>query len=183
MKQIFTAGGKLFLICAVAALTLAGVNAVTEPVIRERGEADLKQTLSALSPEAAGASVVPVAEEGIVRAYYPLTGSGRFILELVGSGYGGDMKILALLEGDGTILDVRLMDNLETPGLGKKAELPAYMLKFKDSGGPERPVPVRKDMLPAAEADAITGATITFVGIAKALERGSEFTREVSDVQ
>jgi electron transport complex protein RnfG len=181
MKQIFTAGGKLFLICMVAAVTLAGVNAVTEPVIQRRSVLELGQALSALSPDAGSAVAVPVAEEGIVRAYYPLKESKQFILELMGSGYGGDMKILALLAADGTILDVKLMDNLETPGLGKKAELPDYMLKFKDAGGPEEPVPVRKDMLAAPDADAITGATITFIGIAKALEAGAEFVREVSD--
>jgi electron transport complex protein RnfG len=183
MKQIFTAGGKLFLICAVAAVTLAGVNAITEPVIQQRSVEELGRALSALADGVDSASAVAVAEEGIVRAYYQLKDSGQFILELVGTGYGGDMKILALYEQNGTVLDVRLMDNLETPGLGKKAELPDYMLKFKGSGGPDKPVPVRKDMLAASEADAITGATITFVGVAKALERGAEFVGEVSDDQ
>jgi electron transport complex protein RnfG len=183
MKQIFTAGSKLFLICAVAAVTLAGVNAITEPVIRERAAAELKQALSALSPDAGAAEAVSVSPEGVVRTCYPLKEAEQYILELMGSGYGGEMKILALFGGDGTVLDVRLMDNLETPGLGKKAELPDYMLKFKDSGGPDRPVPVRKDMLTTADADAITGATITFVGIAKALEQGAEYVREVSNVQ
>ena len=36
-------------------------------------------------------------------------------------------------------------------------------------------MPVRKDMLEQSEAEAITGATITFMGVAKALDEGSHF--------
>ncbi|MFP4444343.1 MAG: FMN-binding protein, partial [Spirochaetia bacterium] len=81
---------------------------------------------------------------------------------------------------DGTVLNAVLMENQESPGLGKKAEDPGYMEKFVQTGSDE-PVPVRKDMLPGDEADAVTGSTVTFVGIARALKRGSEYVRTLDE--
>jgi electron transport complex protein RnfG len=86
--------------------------------------------------------------------------------------------VLARVDGNGTIRAVRLMDNSETPGLGKKAENPDYMNKFIGTGGPDHPVPVRKSSLSAAEADAVTGATITFLGVSRALAEGARYIRE-----
>jgi electron transport complex protein RnfG len=100
------------------------------------------------------------------------------VLELEGSGYGGEMRILARYDGEGAIRAVKLMDNTETPGLGKKAETPTYMDKFIGTGAPEEPVPVRKDMLASSEADAVTGATITFLGISQALAEGAQYAAE-----
>ena len=88
------------------------------------------------------------------------------------------MNILANYSSDGEVTAVVLMENQETPGLGKKAEKPEYMDKFIGTGGGAGDVPVRKGQLPQGEADAITGATVTFIGIAKALHTGSAFVKE-----
>ncbi|MQY76568.1 MAG: FMN-binding protein [Spirochaeta sp.] len=177
MKSIFTSGGKLFLICSVAALTLGIINAITAPVIAGRKVLELNMALTSLTGELQAAEGVTVEEESVVKAYYPVIRAGKvesYILQLSGSGYGGDMKILSRYKLDGKIISVKMMDNLETPGLGKKSENPEYMKKFISTGSSD-PVPVRKDMLEQSEAEAITGATITFIGVAKALEEGSRF--------
>jgi len=177
MKSIFISGGKLFLICAVAALTLGVINTITAPVIAERKVLELNKALNTLTGELQAGEGVAVEEEPVVKAYYPVLQAGKvnsFILELNGSGYGGDMKILSRFKPEGEIVSVKLMDNLETPGLGKKAENPEYMKKFIGSGS-SAPVPVLKSMLEQSEAEAITGATITFIGVAKALDEGSRF--------
>jgi electron transport complex protein RnfG len=178
MKGVFIIGLKLFAICAVAALTLGGINAITEPVIIQRKIAELKQALDELTPEAETGPAVEVTENPMIVKRYPVIKEGQetgVLLELEGSGYGGEMKILARYDNDGSIRAVRLMDNTETPGLGKKAESPAYMEKYLGSGSANNPVPIRKDMLEAAEADAITGATITFLGVSKALAEGAAY--------
>jgi electron transport complex protein RnfG len=180
MKTVVIVGLKLFLICAVAALTLGGINAITEPVIIQRKTMELEQALDELTPDAETGEAAAVPENPVVVQRYPVTKEGRsegMLLELQGSGYGGEMKILARYDSDGSIRAVRLMDNSETPGLGKKAENPAYMEKFLGTGSADRPVPVRKDMLQPVEADAITGATITFLGISKALAEGAQYVR------
>ena len=187
MRDVATTGVKLFAICAVAALTLGGINALTEPVIIQRKIMELQQALDELTPDSRTGEAVEVEESSEIAKRYPVIKDGEgagMILELQGSGYGGgEMKILARYEEDGTVRAVKLMDNTETPGLGKKAENPAYMEKFIGTGSAEEPVPVRKDMLAPAEADAVTGATITFLGVANALAEGAEYVRAESGGQ
>ncbi len=69
------------------------------------------------------------------------------------------------------------MDNQETPGLGKEAENPEYMKKYIGTGE-DSPVPVRKSQLSQEDADAITGASITFMGIGKALASASDYAKK-----
>ncbi len=181
MKNILSSGGKLFLICAVAALLLGGVDTITAPVIKERKILELKKALAALTPDAEAGEASEVTGNAVIKTSYPVLKENEtagYILELIGVGYGDIMKILARFDPDGTIKAVKLMDNLETPGLGKKAEGPSYMNKFIGTGGVSRPVPVRKDRLERKDADAVTGATITFLGIAKALREGASFIRK-----
>jgi electron transport complex protein RnfG len=98
------------------------------------------------------------------------------VVRLIGQGYGGDMVILAGVRPDGEIFSAELMQNKETPGLGKEAEKEGYMEKYTGTGDDE-PVPVRKDMLSQEQADAITGSTITFIGIGRALQEGSAYVK------
>ncbi len=208
-RELLIIGLKLCLICAVAALCLGLLNEVTEPVIIARKEREEKDALGQLIPSGVPGEKVSVDGSTVV-AYYPVIVKGnldKVILNLCGIGYGGDMKILAAYEKDGTIIAVRLLDNLETPGLGKKAEEPAYMNKFRGKGGREEPVPTSKEMLQSARSpaagsgappmesgkqsrfrffpgeaagsstDTVSGATITFLGVSKALARGAEYVR------
>jgi electron transport complex protein RnfG len=97
-------------------------------------------------------------------------------------GYAGDMNIIAGYAMDGELFSAILMENQETPGLGKKAERPEYMEKYIGHGA-EQPVPSRKDQLPQKQAEAITGATITFRGIGEALQAGSQFVKTLGEGQ
>jgi electron transport complex protein RnfG len=196
---------KLCLICAVAAVSLGVINAITEPQIIARKVREEKDVLSLLVPDGKPVDKVSVEKEGVVKAYYPVDKDGSlfgYILDLEGIGYGGEMKILAAYRKDGVIYSVRLLDNTETPGLGKKAESPDYMNKFKGTGSEDMPVPTNKEMLqtdqggPQEErkeglnfrswflgrssggaADGVSGATITFLGISKALVEGSNYVK------
>ncbi len=180
MKDILITGGKLFLITAVAAILLGFVSSITEPVIKERKVRELNEALSSLVPGGSPGEKIKIDNNPVVKGCYPVADSSgkcsSYILELVGNGYGGEMKILAAYKENGEVISVKLMDNQETPGLGKKAEKPDYMKKFIGTGG-DRPIPVRKDMLSQKDADAVTGASITFMGIANALSSGSDFVK------
>ena len=179
MKKIFTIGIRLTIICAVASFLLGLVNAVTAPIITERRQQDFTAAIS----EVAGGGTVGeriAVDEGAVELYFPITGANGaltgYVVQLLESGYGGDLRLLAAFTPDGTITSVKLIENSETPGLGKKAEEPAYMKKYLGTGGTSA-VPVAKNQLEAAEADAITGATVTFGAIGRALESGSAFVQ------
>jgi len=166
---------KLGLIGAVAAFLLAALSSLAEPVISLRREAEMKAVLSVLSDGEETRAPESVSEPGISRRWR-ISNDGGWILEIEGLGYGGPMLLLASYKDDGTIMAVRLLDNKETVGFGKKAENPAYMEVFRGFGG-ENPIP-RNEVELGDRADIVSGATITFTGIAAALEKGSESVKE-----
>ena len=202
---IIITGLKLCVICAVASVCLGAINGITEPQIFARKLQDEKDALTYLVPNGRTGERVSVEKEGIVRAYYPVEQDGAlfgFVLDLQAMGYGGEMKVLAAYRMDGMIHSSRLLDNLETPGLGKRAESAEYMNMFKGSGSGDKPVPISKEMLKTGEsqtrsnmktelnfrtwflggeasggADVVTGATITFLGVAESLAEGSNYVK------
>jgi electron transport complex protein RnfG len=180
MKNIIIIAVKLAVICLVAAFVLALVNGITAPQIAISKAQAEKDALSVINK--AGTIGERVEGDGVmVNYYFPVTDGGKvtnYILSLKNMGYGGDLIILANFKTNGEVIDAKLMEDAETPGLGKKAENPAYMDKFKGTGA-DKPVPVKKTMLESADADAVTGATITFTGLSKALEYGSEFAKKL----
>ena len=180
MKNIIIIAVKLAVICLVAAFVLGFVNGITAPQIAaSKAQAELN-ALSVINK--AGTIGERVEGDGVmVNYYFPVSDGGKvtnYILSLKNMGYGGDLVILANFKTNGELIDAKLMEDAETPGLGKKAENPAYMDKFKGTGA-DKPVPVKKTMLESADADAVTGATITFTGLSKALEYGSEFAKKL----
>lgn len=181
MKSVLIIGGKLTAICAFAAVVLGFVNSVTEPVIEENKREALEAALNRVAGDRDVGEKVQVDEGGAVQYYYPIEDpNGGYIVKLIGTGYGGDMHILAGFKTNGEVFSVVLMENQETPGLGKKAEDPEYMKKFIGKGDDEA-VPTRKDQLTQDQADAVTGATITFMGIGNAIEEGSNFVQSLGD--
>ncbi|MFP4178490.1 MAG: FMN-binding protein [Spirochaetaceae bacterium] len=183
MSDVIRIGGKLAIICAVAATVLGGINALTEPRIEWIQQQRLEEALEKVSGGQRTGERVNTPDEKVVDAYYPVyTGDSDdvdgYVVRLIGQGYGGDMVVLAGIKKDGEVFSAKLMENQETPGLGKEAEKESYMEKFTGTGVDEE-IPVRKGMLSQEQADSITGATITFVGIGKALKTGSEFVKDL----
>lgn len=180
MNDMIRVGGKLALICAVAAIALGLVNAVTAPAIARVKAAQLAAALDAVRGTFEAGPEIEVSGDDVVKGYYPLSAGANaqgYILKLNAIGYGGDMELLVSYESKGEIRSVALMDNLETPGLGKEAEKPEYMEKFVGAGG-DIPVPLSKQQLTQAQADSISGASITFMGLAQALQRGAGYVKE-----
>lgn len=183
-KTLLIIGGKLALICAAAALILALVSAVTSPVIEENRIRALNEALARVAGGGVIGERVPAEDTPGVRAHYPVFATEEmdelrgYVVDVIGTGYGGEMSMLAAVEPDGVIISAELMDNAETPGLGKKAETEEYMQMFAGTGT-QRPVPLSRDQLEGPDADAVTGATITFLGVARALETASDYVKEV----
>ncbi len=187
MRNILKISGKLALICTVAAIALAFVNQITAPKIEAYNKEKLIKALSAVSKNyTISETSIQVIENDVtepafsnVNEYYTLTDNGTtagFILSVTANGYSGPMDMIIGYEKNGEIIQARLLKNAETPGLGKEAEKPEYMEVFLLKGASD-PIPQRKNQLPTEIADAISGATITFSGVAKALYSGSEFVK------
>ena len=183
MNEIIKIGGKLAAICAIAAISLGVVNAVTDPVIVAARAAKLQNALEKLSGGLDIGEFSENKDSDSVTGYYPLSGSSgieAYIVKVVASGYGGDMNILTGISLNGEILSVVLMENAETPGLGKEAENPSYMKKYIGTGN-GLPISSSKTQLSSEDSDAITGASITFMAIGKALNTAADFVLKMEE--
>lgn len=171
----------LFTICAVAAFLLALTNSITAPVIEEMDDQSRLRALETVSGGHQIGEQVPVDGIQYVTYQIDLSDGGTpagWILGLKTAGYGGEMTLVASYSVDGAMQYAQLLNHSETPGLGKKAEESWYMEKFKNTGA-ANPVPTSKAMLSASDAQAISGSSVTFTAIAKAIEAGSDYAKSL----
>jgi len=184
MKQYLKVALTLFLICAVAAVSLAIINAITSPVIEANSE---KETIEAYKAISAGYSFnleeTETYEDSQVLYSMPLYEGEKtegYILGLSGNGYGGTFVLVASFKTDGSLLEAKMMSNSETPGLGKKAEESWYMKQFAGLGG-DKSLPESKNDL--ADPSLVSGASVTFNGVNAALKAGSEKAKQLGGMR
>lgn len=181
MREFAKVGITLSLIASIAAATLALVNSVTAPRIEAYETQVVQDSLRDVSGGFNLGSTRESEGDPVVTAVYDLTdetGSrAGYILQMLATGYGGRMTVMASYRLDGEVIDARLLSNSETPGLGKKAEAASYMEKFIGTGS-EYPVPVKKGDLDKSDADSIGGASVTFGGISRAIAYGSDYVKK-----
>lgn len=166
----------LFIVAAVASLTLASVyNLTKEPILRAREEAR----------QAAIRLVVPDFEELRMVRLMPPTGSdslefnlayrsgelvGVAVATYTGMGYSGRIRAMVGFSPDGSIFDVVHLEHAETPGLGDKIDKSKsdWSDQFKGFNPAENTLRVRSD---GGDVDAITAATITARAYCDAINR------------
>lgn len=180
MRQFARVGITLSLIAAFAATALAMVNSFTAPKIAAYELQVIQDALVEVSGGFELGDNTEATDDASIKEQYRLLDEDGsvvgYILQLSGTGYGGEMVIMASYKTDGEVIDARLLANSETPGLGKKAEVPSYMEKFQGTGS-SSPVPVKKDALEKADVDSISGSTVTFTGVAKTIAYGSDYVK------
>lgn len=168
------------LICAVAAILLALVNMVTQPKIEEYELSIAKEALTEVSLGNDFGDEILISDRDNLVFYHEMSknnGKNGYIVGLKSSGYGGELTLVASYDLDGNLLKAKLLTNSETPGVGKKAENPDYMNMFIGKNSDN--LPLKKDMLSSDDVAVVSGATLTFGGISKALSAGSEFVKEL----
>lgn len=184
MKKYIKTAIVLALICAVAAVLLAVVNSVTEPYIAAY---ESEKVTKALEEVSSGFDIGEKAlvENGYVSSMYTLLSNGKvvgYILELATRGYAGDISLLAGYGLDGSVTEVKIVSDSETPGVGKKAHNEGYMDKFIGKGSStDNPIPTTKGMLSEADSLVVSGATMTFTGISTALKAGSDYVKSLGE--
>ena len=83
------------------------------------------------------------------------------VLQMVGSGYGGGMRLAVALDLDASIKGVRVLTHAETPGFGDILNTPSAWL----------------DSFMTGDVHAVTGATITSDAVKAAVERAVQRVR------
>ena len=95
-------------------------------------------------------------------------------------GYAGDIKLLMAVDKQGSVLGVRVLKHVETPGLGDKIEFSRnpWITSFNGKSL-SNPVPekwgVKKD---GGIYDSFAGATITPRAVVKAVKGGLEYFKQ-----
>ena len=144
----------LLVITSVVAAALAGVSAVTAPMIA---------SITAQKTQAAIAAVLPGGGEklesftdntGTVKTVY--ASEAGYAIEVAPSGFNGAITMMVGVGKDGKVLGIDIISHTETPSLGAVAAAKGSAgQSFRDS------FVGHSGTLSLSDIDAITGATIT----------------------
>ena len=179
MKKNLKYAFILLSICAVCSFALGWTNSITAPVIAKQELENKMKALEAVSNTWAIGEQADTQGIPFVMYSIPLTEGSEtrgYIVGLKSAGYGGDLTMVASYALDGEMLFAKMLTNSETPGLGKKSEQQGYMDKFKGTGA-AKAVPTTKDMLDSSDAAAVSGSSVTFMAIGKAIKGGSTYVK------
>ncbi len=175
MSPLVSKSIKLGIIGGIAALLLSVANYFTEPAIASLRQMEIQTMLNLLSGDYTPGDREDIQVKNVI-SRWPVNPDKGWILELTGIGYGGEMTIMTAYDRDGSVKAARLLNNNETVGIGKKAETADYMNIFIGKGG-AIPIPRTKNQL-EEHVDMVSGATITFSGIARTIAQGSDLVKE-----
>ena len=163
MKQIARLVLTLFVICAVVAAALAGVNSITKDKIASIAEDKNQAARQEVLPDGKNLQNVDFTDEsGLVKEVYAPGGDaslGQFAVKVTPNGFGGEMVLMVGIE-DGRVSGVSVVSHAETPSLGATAASDnskgtQFRQQFVGMSGE---LAVNKD---GGQVDAITSATIT----------------------
>lgn len=83
-------------------------------------------------------------------------------------GFSGNVSLMAGFKPDGTIINITVLEQKETPGLGTKMTEPEFKDQFNDKNPAVFQLKVKKD---GGSVDAITAATISSRAFCDAVQR------------
>ena len=170
----------LFVITAVAGLTLATVYSVTKEPITMSQKAKINGAIQRVIPDFdAIADTVLMPEDGsdsitIHRLTKKGVSSGYAVETYTDKGFSGRFSLMVGFQADGSITNIEVLEHKETPGLGTKMALPAFKDQFKGLKMAElsgQKLKVKKD---GGTVDAITAATISSRAFCDAVNRAHE---------
>ena len=157
----------LFVITLAAGLSLGYVNDLT---LEPKAKARLAKKVNALKtvlPQFNNAPVSEVIKVKIEEAkdsieLYPALKDSVFVGAAVTGtserGYSGSVKLMVGFEPDGTIKNIAVLEQKETPGLGTKMKGEKFMKQFRGKNPASFNLKVKKE---GGEVDALAGATIS----------------------
>lgn len=144
----------------ISVALLLGINSVTEKRVVEQQEKEIKAMLSEMFPELDEFEM----NDDIYSVYTGNEVTGYAFLA-TGKGYGGDIDILIGIDPEYYIKDIKIVSNVETPGLGSRITESSFTDQFKGLESSE--VTLSKD---GGSVDAITGATISSSAVVDAIK-------------
>lgn len=185
----------LCLVCAIMTGTLAYVNSVTEPIIKENARKEEQVYLSNVIQDVDSFSDAMtyddlktqafVFSDSVEKVYEAYNGQDLvgYVVFVTPKGYGGEIKMLVGIGIDQTIRGVSIASHNETPGLGDKAVTPDFTNQFvggipqKDFFVVKRGVRDDNEIQAVAAAttssEAVTAGVIDAVNLVRSMQGGN----------
>lgn len=173
MKKILKIAVTLFLITAIVAAALAGVNAITKDKIAANEQKKTEEAIAVVLPGAQNVSCVYTGDGVVKEVYAPGPDSavqGYAVKVAPTSGFGGEVVMMVGVDGEGAVTGISIITHSETPGLGavaadsgEKGE--AFRGSFAGLSG----------SLTVSDIDALSGATITSSAVVDGVNAALEY--------
>lgn len=158
----------LVVICILSAISLSITYEKTNPIIEERKQAELKAALNEVYPSEDYEEIdVPekLLEKNVKQFFKAKNG---VILLIEQPGFQSNIKVLVGINTlKQEITRIKILEHLETPGLGSRITEPPFLAQFKNQ------------KLDQQKVDAITGATISSKAVIDAVR---ESTKEILNI-
>jgi len=109
---------------------------------------------------------------GELSVYPALAGGdsiGAAVKTFSNNGYGGIIELMVGFNKSGEIIDIAVVNQKETPGLGTKMADDSYIKQYRGLNPGETDISVKQD---GGEIDAITAATISSRAFSEAVQKG-----------
>ncbi len=175
----------LFVITLIAGVSLGFINDITKG---PKAQAKLDRKINALKnvlPEFNNNPVENVkliktdSAKDSVEIYTAFLNENQSGIAVVGSsdkGFSGLVKIMVGFNTDGSIFNIAVLEQKETPGLGTKMKGEKFLKQFRGKHPKTYNLKVKKDQ---GDVDALTGATIT----TRAFREATQMAYEVFEAQ
>ena len=176
----------LFTITLVASAAVGGVYTITKEPIAQAKVATVNAALQQVLPEyeATTSQTIEVNSLPIVAHTATVADKavGYAIESLSKNGFGGTVRLMVGFDTEGTILNINVLEQKETPGLGTKMadEGNVLLLSLKEKKASEVNMTVKKD---GGDIDALTAATISSRAYAEAVAIAYEAFKVASGQQ
>jgi len=178
----------LFVISAVAALSLAYVHKITKEPIRQAKEKKLKAALSNVLPEfdqISSKMVMPPTGKDSVKVFIATKDGkkvGTAIDTYTNKGFSGYIELMVGFDNKGDIINTAVLQHSETPGLGTKMEASKsdFPLQFNGKNPAVFKLKVKKD---GGDVDAITAATISSRAFCDATQRAYDVLKKEGGIE
>ena len=179
MKDILKLGGILLLVTAIAGAALSMVNAITKPRIEEQKRLVTIRALQAALPIVESKLIEPITEDDKISFYIGYTDTQKVDIDgyafvAKGQGYSSIIETMVGIDTTGKIMGIKIMQQVETPGLGTKIEEVRYgessswfQDQFLNRVADE--LAVDKD---GGDIISVTGATISCRAVATSIKKG-----------
>ncbi|WP_111708819.1 RnfABCDGE type electron transport complex subunit G [Lutibacter citreus] len=181
---------SLFVITIISGFSLGFVNDLTVQPIKDAKIAKKIKALKLVLPEFDNNPVENVKmiksdlAKDSVEIYSALKGDENVGTAIIGSsekGFSGLVRLMVGFKPDGSIQNIQVLEQKETPGLGTKMKEEKFLQQFRDKNPTTFKLKPTKDQ---GDVDALTGATISTRAFSEATQMAYDiFEKESSTTQ